>query len=74
MRQHPCVTGQSGARDREMLDEVHGEASRSAMSLIVRMAEVVAADEPLPVEQGHIDAGIVRFVLMLSCVRIGHRR
>jgi len=39
-----------------MLDGAHGEASRFAMSVIVRMAEAVGADELLSVEQAHIDA------------------
>lgn len=43
-------------RDREMLDGAHGEASRFAMTVIVRMAEAVGASELLSVEQAHIDA------------------
>ncbi len=42
--------------DRGMLDGAHGEASRFAMSVIVRMAEAVGAEELLSVEQAHIDA------------------
>jgi predicted aconitase len=43
-------------RDREMLDGVHGEASRFAMTVVVRMAEAVGADDLISVEQAHIDA------------------
>jgi predicted aconitase len=39
-----------------MLDGAHGEASRFAMSVIVRMAEAVGAEDLLSVEQAHIDA------------------
>ena len=42
--------------DREMLNGAYGEASRFAMSVIVRMAEAVGAEELLSVEQAHIDA------------------
>lgn len=42
--------------DREMLDGVHGEAARFAMSVIVRMAEAVCAEDLVSVEQAHIDA------------------
>jgi len=43
-------------RDREMLDGAHGEASRFAITVVVRMAEAVGASELLSVEQAHIDA------------------
>ena len=43
-------------RDREMLDGLHSEASRFAMTVIVRMAEAVGANELVSVEQAHIDA------------------
>lgn len=39
-----------------MLDGSQGEAARFAMSVIVRMAEAVGADELVSVEQAHIDA------------------
>ncbi|MBU1049161.1 aconitase X catalytic domain-containing protein [Candidatus Bipolaricaulota bacterium] len=42
--------------DRAMLDGSRGEAARFAMSVIVRMAEAVGADELVSVEQAHIDA------------------
>ena len=42
--------------ERAMLDGQYGEAIRFAMSVVVRMAEVIGAEELLPVEQTHIDA------------------
>lgn len=43
-------------KDRHMLEGAHGEAVRFAMSVIVRMAEAVGAEELVYVEQAHIDA------------------
>jgi len=43
-------------RDREMLDGCHGEGARFAMSVVVRMAEAVGADELVSIEAAHIDA------------------
>ena len=42
-------------RDREMLDGMHGEGARLAMSILVRMAEVYGADELMDITQVHID-------------------
>ena len=44
------------ARDREMLDGVHGAAPRLAMSILVRMAEVYGASELMDISQAHIDS------------------
>jgi len=44
------------ASDRAMLDGARGEAVRFAMSVVVRMAEAVEAEELLSIEQAHIDA------------------
>ena len=46
------------ARDREMLEGVHGDAPRFAMSILVRMAEVYGADELMDISQAHIDSTI----------------
>jgi predicted aconitase len=43
-------------RDREMLDGVHGESARFAMSVILRMAEAVGAEDLISIEAAHIDA------------------
>jgi len=43
------------AKDRKMLDGEHGEASKFAMSILVRMAEVYGATEMMDVTQAHID-------------------
>jgi len=42
--------------EHSMLDGQHGEAVRFAMTVVVRMAEVMGAKELLPVEQAHLDA------------------
>ncbi len=42
--------------DQEMLDGLHGEASRLAMSVVARMADVLEATELMNVTQAHIDA------------------
>jgi len=42
-------------KDKQMLDGEHGEASRLAMSILVRMAEVYGATEMMDVTQAHID-------------------
>jgi predicted aconitase len=42
--------------DRSMLDGDLGEATRFAMSVVVRMAEAVEASDLISVEQAHIDA------------------
>ncbi len=42
--------------DRSMLSGDLGEATRFAMSVVVRMADVVGASELISVEQAHIDA------------------
>jgi len=46
------------ARDREMLDGVHGGAPQLAMSILVRMAEVYGAHELMDISQAHIDSTI----------------
>ena len=44
--------------DRSLLDGERGPASRRAMSILVRMAEVYGADEMLSITQAHIDSTI----------------
>jgi len=44
------------ARDREMLNGNHGEGARFAMSVVVRMADAVGAQELVSIEAAHIDA------------------
>jgi predicted aconitase len=46
------------ARDREMLDGVHGAAPQFAMSILVRMADVYGASELMDISQAHIDSTI----------------
>ena len=43
-------------KDQQMLAGRHGEASKLAMSILVRMAEVCGAEEMMDVTQAHIDA------------------
>lgn len=43
-------------QDQEMLSGSSGEADRFAMSVVVRMADVVGAEELISVEQAHLDA------------------
>jgi hypothetical protein len=45
-------------RDRDLLDGVHGEAARFAMSIVVRMAGVYGAGELMDISQAHIDSTI----------------
>jgi len=45
-----------GDRDRQMLEGKFGEASRIAMSVVSRMADVEGAPELMDVTQAHIDA------------------
>jgi len=42
-------------KDKQMLNGKHGEASRLAMSILVKMAEVYGATEMMDVSQAHID-------------------
>jgi predicted aconitase len=42
-------------KDREMLDGKYGEAAKLAMSIVVRMAEVLEVDELMDITQAHID-------------------
>ncbi|MFC2095862.1 aconitase X [Candidatus Bipolaricaulota bacterium] len=56
------------ARDKELLNGEHGEASRFAMSVIVQMAEAMDANELLSVEQAHIDACALRSISSLDVV------
>jgi hypothetical protein len=42
-------------KDREMLEGKYGEAARLAMSIVVRMAEVLEVDELMDITQAHID-------------------
>jgi len=44
------------SEERAMLEGERGEATRLAMSVVVRMAEVCEAEDLLAVEQAHIDA------------------
>ena len=44
------------ARDREMIDGLHGGAAQFAMSILVRMAEVYGASELMDISQAHIDS------------------
>jgi len=43
------------AKDREMLNGQHGDATRLAMAIVTRMANVYAATELMDVTQAHID-------------------
>jgi len=45
-------------RDQEMLEGVHGPATKMAMSIVVRMAEVAGAQELLDISAAHIDSTI----------------
>jgi len=49
------MTVKLSENDRRMLDGRHGPATRTAMSVLVRMAEVYGADELMDVSQAHID-------------------
>ena len=42
-------------QDQEMLDGKHGQASKLAMSILVRMADVYGAEEMMDITQVHID-------------------
>ena len=42
--------------DRKMADGAYGEATRFAMSIVIRMATAVGAESLLRIEQAHIDA------------------
>jgi predicted aconitase len=42
-------------KDRAMLEGSHGEAARLALSIILRMGEVLQADELMDITQAHID-------------------
>ena len=46
------------ARDRDMLDGLHGPAPQLAMSILVRMADVYGARELMDISQAHIDSTI----------------
>lgn len=45
-------------RDREMLEGSLGEATRMAMSILVKMAEVEGAEEMMDVTRAHIDGSV----------------
>jgi len=60
---------QLSERDRQMLEGHHGEAARFAMSVIVRTAEAVGAEELLSIEQAHIDACALKSPSSLDLVR-----
>jgi predicted aconitase len=45
-------------KDRSMLNGEFGPAARMALSIVVRMAEVVAADELLDISAAHIDSTV----------------
>lgn len=45
-------------KDRAMLDGEHGPATKMAMSILVRMAEVTGADELLDITGAHIDSTV----------------
>lgn len=45
-------------KDRAMLDGEHGPATKMAMSILVRMAEVAGADELLDISGAHIDSTV----------------
>ncbi|GAB4480866.1 MAG: aconitase X catalytic domain-containing protein [Anaerolineales bacterium] len=42
-------------KDRQMLDGKHGEAARIAMSIVVRMAEILEVEKLMDITQAHID-------------------
>jgi len=46
------------SKDRAMLDGKHGAATKMAMSILVRMAEVAGADELLDISGAHIDSTV----------------
>ncbi|MDQ3005262.1 MAG: aconitase X, partial [Chloroflexota bacterium] len=45
-------------KDREMLDGDHGAATKMAMSILVRMAEVANAEELIDITSAHIDSTV----------------
>jgi len=45
-------------KDLQMLDGVHGPATKKAMAILVRMAEVSGADELLDISAAHIDSTV----------------
>ncbi len=55
-REETTVTVVLSQEDREMFGGNAGEAKRFAMSVIVRMADVVGATELISIEQAHLDA------------------
>ena len=52
------MTLQLSAKDQEMLKGQHGPATRMAMSILVRMAEVSGAKELLDISGAHIDSTV----------------
>ena len=57
-------------RDQRMLDGQNGEGACLAMSIIVRMANILDADELIDIEQAHIDACGLKSVSGLEFVEL----
>ena len=51
----PAMSVTLNDRDKQLLDGRHGEAAKLAMSILVRMADVLGAEEMMDVTQAHID-------------------